>query len=99
LSLVFHHFLCELFDDIHVILLQLLYIIIFEALVLGKLATSEIIVADFTRDLLIGAESLDMFTQLRVCQALKLRQTADVAAIFIALIILGMLLKLTDAHP
>ena len=95
LSFELHHFFSKELNDIDVIGLQLLHIIILEALMLSELASSKFFDAHLALDHNLRAESLNMLSQLGSCHVLELAEIADVAAILGALVILSVLLELS----
>lgn len=96
LSLEFHHFISKELNDINVISLQLLHVIILEALMLCELSSSEFFDANLALDHNLWAESLNVFSQLGSSHVLEFSKIADIASIFGALIILSVLLELSN---
>jgi hypothetical protein len=96
LSLEFHHFISKELNDINVISLQLLHVIILEALMLCELSSSEFFDANLALDHNLWAESLNVFSQLGSSHVLEFSKIADIASILGALIILSVLLELSN---
>ena len=99
LPLVSHHPLSEVFGDLVLVLLQLLKVVVLEALVLLELASPELLAANLALYLYFLAVTLDVLTELRSRQLLELLAVADVAAILVTLVELGVLLQLADRLP
>jgi len=96
LSLELHHFFSKELNDVDVICLQLLHIIILEALMLCELTSSEFFDANLALNHNFGAESLNMISQLGSSHVLELSKIADITSILGALIILSVLLELSN---
>ena len=95
LSLEFHHFFSKELNNVDVIGLQLLHVIILEALMLCELTSSKFFNAHLALDHNLWAESLNVLSQLGSSHVLELSKIADIASILGALIILSVLLELS----
>ena len=96
LSFELHHFLSQELDHVLVVGLQLLHVVILEALMLCELSSSEFFDANLALDHNLWAESLNVFSQLGSSHVLEFSKIADIASILRALIILSVLLELSN---
>ena len=99
LSLELHHFFSKELNYIDVVGLQLLHVVILEALMLCEFTSSEFFNANLALNHYLWAESLDVFSELGSSHVLELLEIADVASILGAFIVLGMLLELSNRFP
>jgi len=99
LSSKFHHFFCEELNDFYLMELKLLQIIIFKAHMLSEFTSSKVFAANLTLNHDHGATLFDVFSKFRTSQSLEFLQVANIATVFEALIVLGMLLKITNSLP
>lgn len=99
LTLVHHHLLGEVLNDLHFVGIELLDVEVPKTLVIGKVATAELLAADLALNHYLWTLALDVLSQLAASQVLELRQVADVAAVLWALVHLDVLLQFVDGHP
>lgn len=95
LSLELHHFLSKELNYVDVVGLQLLHVIILEALMLSKFSSSKFFDANLALNHYLWAESLNVLSKLGSSHVLELSKIADVTAILGALVVLSMLLELS----
>jgi hypothetical protein len=79
--------------------LQFLHVVVLEALMLSELSSSEFFNADLALNHDFWAESLDVVSQLGSCHVLEFLKVADITTILGALVVLGVLLKLSYRFP
>jgi len=99
LTFELHHLFGDVLNHFDLILLQLLDIVILEALVVREISPAKLFVANLALDHNFGTISFDVISQLGSSHLLILWEVADVATILGTLIVISMTLKLTDSFP
>lgn len=99
MTFVFHHLFGHVLNHFDVILLQLLDIVILEALVVWEFGPAILFAANLALDHNFGTVSLDVFSKLTSSHCLVFWKVADVATILGALIVISVTLELTDCFP
>jgi hypothetical protein len=77
-----HHLLCNVLEDFFLTSLQLLEVVVLQALVLVEFSSAEFSGANLALDLHFRATASDVFSQLASGQSLELRLVTNVAAKF-----------------
>lgn len=96
LSLELHHFISEELDDVNMVSLQLLHVIILEALMLSELSSSKFFHTYLALNHHFWAHSLDVVSKLGSSHVLEFSKVADVTTVLGTLVILSVLLELSN---
>lgn len=99
MTFVSHHLFGNVLNHFDVILLQLLNIVILEALMVWEFGPAILFAANLALDLNFGTISLDVFSKLRSSHGLIFWKVADVATILGALVVISVTLELSDSFP